>query len=265
MPFQQFDSIRYFNFNSLRDEGVVHAVFSRQGGVSPDPWAALNVGGTVGDRTERVAENKLRAMKAIGRSIDSIYDVWQVHSSDVVIAEYPRLSNQPPVKADAILTDRVGVNLFMRFADCVPILLYEPVKKVVGIVHAGWQGTVNRTVRSAIQAMQDEFRVKANDIMAAIGPSIGAHHYEIGFDLVAKVQHVFGSDSTGLLGNYQGKSKGSGIQLDLWEANRLILEQSGVRQIEFSGICTACHLEDWYSYRGEAGHTGRFGVMIGLK
>ncbi len=264
MPFQYSDSIRYYYFNSLYEEGVAHAVFSRRGGTSPEPWAALNVGGTVGDTPERVAENRSRAMRSIGGSVESIYDVWQVHSNDIVVAESPRPASQIPVKADAILTDRMGVNLFMRFADCVPILLYEPVRRIVGIVHAGWLGTVNRVVKSAIQAMQDQYGVKPNNIMAAIGPSIGAHHYEIGTEVIEKVAQTFGGDSSGLLGIYQGDSKGSGIQFDLWEANRLILEQAGVREIEISGICTACHLEDWYSHRGETGQTGRFGVVIGL-
>lgn len=265
MPFQSTDSVRYYYFESLQEAGINHAMFTRQGGVSPDPWAALNVGGTVGDDPQRVSENRLRAMRSIGQTTDRIYDVWQVHSSEVVIAESPRPVHQTHAKADAILTDRVGVYLFMRFADCVPILLYDPIKRVVGIVHAGWLGTVNRVATAAVKAMQDQYGSKAIDIKAALGPSIGAHHYEIGMEVIEKVEQTFGSAARGLLGSYNGSPKGSGVQFDLWEANRLLLEQAGLSQIEISGICTACHKEDWYSHRGEAGRTGRFGVAIGLE
>jgi len=264
MPFQWPDSIGYYIFESLQDAGVTHAIFTRRGGTSPEPWAALNLGGTVGDAPDRVSENRLRALRAIGQPTDSIYDVWQVHSSQVVIARAPRLAGQLPIKADAILTDRPGVNLFMRFADCVPILLYEPVKKVVGIVHAGWEGTINRIAEAAIRTMQAEYGAKVNNILAALGPSIGAHHYEVGNEVVEKVRRAFGGDANGLLARYKGKPKGSGMQFDLWEANRLILEHAGLRNIEISCICTACHLEDWYSHRGEEGVTGRFGAIIGF-
>src|SRR3990170_2345392 len=108
MPFQWSDSIRYYIFESLQDAGVTHAIFTRRGGTSPEPWAALNLGGTVGDAPDRVSENRLRALRAIGQPTDSIYDVWQVHSSQVVIARAPRLAGQLPIKADAILTDRPG-------------------------------------------------------------------------------------------------------------------------------------------------------------
>ena len=79
-----------------------------------------------------------------------------------------------------------------------------------------------------------------------------------------QVQQAFGTEATGLLKSPNGDGEKSGVQFDLWRANRLVLEEAGVQQIEVAGICTACHLEDWYSHRGEKGKTGRFGVLIGL-
>ena len=116
----RLDGLRYYTFDSLADCGVTQAIFTRQGGVSPEPWAALNLGGTVGDDPQRVAENRLRAFQAVGRSSASLYDVWQVHGDEVVIANAPRPPHTPHLKADAMLTDRPEVTLFMRFADCVP-------------------------------------------------------------------------------------------------------------------------------------------------
>jgi len=262
MPFHQPDDVRYFTFASLSDAGVRHAAFTRRGGVSPRPWESLNVGGLVGDDPVRVVENRRRCFQTVGYQPESMYDVWQVHGDDVICTSAPRPLDVPHRRADVILTDRPGVNLFMRFADCVPVFLYDPRRVVVGLAHAGWQGTVKRTVSAAIVAMHDEYGSNPGDILAGIGPSIGAHHYEVGSDVVGQVRAAFGEDADALLVSPNGHEHP--VQFDLWAANRLILEDSGVRHIELAGLCTACHPEDWFSHRGEKGQTGRFGVLIGL-
>ena len=238
-----------------------HAVFTRQGGASPAPWSSLNVGGTVGDDPARVIENRHRSFRCMGRPIDSLFDVWQVHGRDVVCAEAPRSLQTPYQQADVILTDRPEVTLFMRFADCVPILLYDPLRRVVGLAHSGWQGTVKGAASQAVKVMQERYGTSPDDILAGIGPSIGPHHYDIGQEVIEGVQAAFGADASGLLGSWNG---GSELQFDLWSANRLDLENAGVRQIEVSGLCTACHLADWYSHRAEKGRTGRFGALVAL-
>jgi YfiH family protein len=259
MPFHQPDTVRYYTFDLLNEAGINHAVFSRVGGVSPSPWDSLNVGGTVGDDPERVRQNRIRSLQSVGRTLESVYDVWQVHSAVVVRADIPRLPEQSYVQADILITDRPEVTLYMRFADCVPILLYDPRRHVVGLVHAGWLGTVRQAVSAALQTMQAEYGTIPADILAGIGPSIGVHHYEVGKDVVDQVQSVFGLDAQSLLPEYNGK-----VHFDLWSANRLLLERGRVRSIEISEICTACHPEDWYSHRGEKGRTGRFGALINL-
>jgi YfiH family protein len=260
MPFHQKDSLRVYRFDSLDESGLVHAVFTRQGGFSPAPWDSLNVGGTVGDDPERVKANRVLAFQTMGRDPNTLFDVWLVHSAEVICAEAPRDLSCLPPKADAILTDRPEVTLFMRFADCVPILLHDPVRRVAGVVHAGWLGTVRRAVGAAVWAMSARYGCKPQDIRAAIGPSIAAHHYPVGQEVAEQVRHAFGMDAQDIL-----PSRNGAVQFDLWVANRLVLEQSGVQQVEIAGICTACHLEDWYSHRGENGKTGRFGVLVALK
>jgi polyphenol oxidase len=138
--------------------------------------------------------------------------------------------------------------------------LYDPVRQVAGIVHAGWLGTVRRVTGAAVRAMSERYGCKAQDIRAGIGPSIAAHHYPVGEEVAQQVRQAFGMDAAGLLPSSNGA-----VQFDLWAANRLILEQSGVQQVEVAGLCTACHLEDWYSHRAENGKTGRFGVLVALK
>ena len=154
MPFAEKNGIRYFQFDSLR---VRHAVFSRHGGVSAEPWDSLNVGGTVGDDIEHVRKNRLRSFEVLGCKPESMFDVWQVHSANVVYAESPHPEEFEYQKADIILTDKPEVTLFMRFADCVPVLVHDPVKQVVGVAHAGWMGTVKDVAGATVNAMVERY------------------------------------------------------------------------------------------------------------
>ncbi|NOY99880.1 MAG: peptidoglycan editing factor PgeF [Chloroflexi bacterium] len=258
MAFSERDGVRYFTFGDF-PETIVHAVFTRQGGVSPEPWDSLNVGGTVGDDPVRVRENRRRAFAALGRAPGSIFDVWQVHSANVAFGDAPRDPVASHQKADIILTDRPEVTLFMRFADCVPILLLDARLGVVGLAHAGWMGTVRGVATAAVEAMQARYGSRPADIQAAIGPSIGPDHYEVGPDVVGQVKQSFGKDADGLL------CANGRVSFDLWSANQLLLERAGVEHVEIARVCTACHQEDWYSHRGEHGKTGRFGALIALK
>ena len=258
MPFQTNSGLRYYQFD-LFQGNLTHALFTRAGGVSPEPWTGLNVGATVGDDLQRVRENRNRMITALGRDPETVYDVWQVHGVEVAIAAAPRLPETPHLHADAILTDQPSVTLVMRFADCVPVLLHDPVRGVVGIAHAGWMGTVKGTVCAAVDAMQTRFGSRPADIRAGIGPAIGPDHYEIGADVAAQVRSAFGDQAAHLLEERNGATF-----FDLWSANRLHLERAGVGQIEVAGICTACHTEDWFSHRAEKGRTGRFGAVIAL-
>lgn len=267
MPFHQQNGVRYYTFETLALAGFGHAVITRQGGYSPEPWASLNLGGTVGDLPSRVGQNRQKALQALDRRPESIFDVWQVHSCDVVCASAPRLSHEEHQKADAILTNSPEVTLFMRFADCVPILMADPVRGVVGLVHAGWKGTTGRVASAAVEKMHLHFGSNPADILAGIGPSIAAHHYPVGEDVVEEVRQTFGSRADEFLSfSSPGHSPAGNHQshFDLWAANYALLEQAGIGSIEVAGICTACHLEDWYSHRAERGKTGRFGAIIGL-
>lgn len=258
MAWDPIGDLLVFTFPSLRRPDLQHAVFTRRGGVSPAPWASLNLGGTVGDDRARVRENLRRALQAARRSPDSLHEVWQVHSADVVHAREPR-GQEPLARADAMITQNPQVTLLMRFADCVPILLYDPVRQAIGLAHAGWLGTVRHTASQVVRAMREAFGTRAADLLAALGPSIGPDHYVVGEDVVQAVRQAFGPQAEELLRQQNGR-----IHFDLWLANRRLLETEGVESIEVAGLCTACHLEDWYSHRAERGQTGRFGALLAL-
>jgi YfiH family protein len=250
--------LRYFQFESF-DKSLSQAVFTRQGGISPEPWASLNLGGTVGDDPQRVSENRRRLFVALGRDPGTVYDVWQVHGVEVALAQAPRSPGSPHLQADIILTDQPGLILMMRFADCVPIFLHDPIHRAIGIVHAGWLGTVRGAASAAVQAIQAQFGTDPANLVAGIGPSIGPDHYEVGNDVASQVRQAFGADAPVLISIQNGRT-----HFDLWAANRLLLERAGVRNVETAGLCTVCHNDDWFSHRAEHGRTGRFGAVIAL-
>jgi YfiH family protein len=256
MPFNHQDNLRYFQFDTLKTR---HAIFTRHGGLSPEPWNSLNVGGTVGDERARVRANRNLSLQALGCSPDSVFDVWQVHSADVVYATAPRPDSEPVKQADIILTDKPELTLYMRFADCVPILAHDPRKGVVGVAHAGWQGTLRGVATSTIEAMVKEYGCNPADIVVGIGPSIGPDHYEVGEDVIHQVREKFGAEAELVLNPHDGK-----IHFDLWKTNRILLERAGAGNIEVAEVCTACNLNDWFSHRAEKGRTGRFGALITL-
>jgi YfiH family protein len=260
MPIFEAGEIRYFEFDLFRTEKIKHGIFMRQGGISPAPWSSLNTSTSVGDSRENIIENRSRIFNAIGRPVEGLFDAWQVHSNNVLCTDHPRGLNTQPATADGIITDKGEITLYMRFADCVPIFLYDPAHRVIGIVHAGWKGTVNKIARIAIEAMQSRYSTRPADLLAGIGPSIGPDHYEIGPDVLKLVRESFGDKSARLLSNGNGHTN-----LDLWKANAQVLNESGVVEIEIAGICTACNTQDWYSHRAEHGKTGRFGAIFALE
>ena len=259
MGFLHKKGLRLFQFNSLNKYPVFHAVLTRHGGFSQGAFASLNTGGTVGDDPEAVRANHQRIFDVFGYDYQSRYDVWQVHGTAIVCTDSPRNPELPFTQADGILTDNPQVTLFMRFADCVPILLFDPVKKVIGIVHAGWQGTQQKIGKIAVEKMQAKYGSAPEDLVAAIGPSICQDCYEVGQEVHQSFLQSFGRKAEAYFRVEEAR-----LYLDLWAANRDSLRMAGVEQIEVSGICTASHLDDWYSHRAENGKTGRFGVIFSL-
>ncbi len=258
MLLHERNELRYYQFD-IFSKDVINAVFTRQGGVSPEPWHSLNLSISVGDEPERVAANRVRAFEALGRDPASIHDVWLVHGTDIIYADNPRPLSEPPHKADILFTDNPNISLFMRFADCVPLLFHDPKKGVVGIAHAGWMGTVKGVAEASIKGMQARYGSDPADVVVGIGPSISVDQYEVGEEVAAQFREKYGADSDRILQIRNGK-----IHLDLWMANVIQLQNMGVEQIQVSGLCTASHLDDWFSHRAEKGKTGRFGALLAL-
>ena len=261
MPFKYHGEIKYFTFDRLNTHNLCHGVFSRHGGVSLPPYATLNIGGSNGDRTEDVLENRRRLFESLTLDRCNYFDVWQVHSNRVIRTDFARRQGDHQEQADAIITSSPGLSLLMRFGDCVPIMLFDPAKNVIGIVHAGWIGTLKRVCENTVSKMTRQFLCNAEDIIACIGPSIAVDHYEVGEEVLLQFEEQFGTTARDFFVIPQrGKP-----HLDLWCANEYQLRRAGVSKIENSEICTACNYEDWFSHRQENGKTGRFGAIISLQ
>jgi len=237
-----------------------YAIFTRQGGVSQAPYQSLNLGSTVGDDPVAVQTNFALVCETLSIRPDQTASCYQVHGADILTVDRDncqRIMGQ----ADGLITAEPDIYLNLRFADCTPLLFYDPVRHAIGLTHAGWRGIVQHAAGATVQAMINELGCKADDIIAVVGPAIGPCCYEVGLNVMAAAADAF-VDSASL---FQFNSKVDHAHFDMGEANRRQLAASGVKQIIRSNLCTACWTNEFFSHRAEKGQTGRFGVMIGLK
>jgi YfiH family protein len=197
--------------------------------------------------------------------------VWckQIHADGVVVVgaeDAGRGSTEEESiveDADALVTDTPGLSLCVTLADCVPVVIFDPERKVVGLVHAGWGGTVARIASRTVEVMRERFGCDPGAVVAAIGPSIGPAGYEVGEDVIERARAGYGERTSEIL---EPGPDGEAL-FDLWTANRIDLEAAGVsgERIEVSGIASDEHLDEFYSHRHEGGRTGRFIAAVTLR
>ncbi len=251
--------VTLYAFEALaRQPGLRHAVSTRLGGVSPPPFDSLNLTTARGDSPDHVAENRRRLCAALEISPTALVSPQQVHGARIARVGRGQRGQWIP-ECDGLITDEPETALLLRFADCVPLIVYDPEHGAVGIGHAGWRGTVAGIAESLVRAMRVAFGSRPEALIAGVGPAIGPCCYQVGSDVVQQVVSAFG-EADGLL---IAQSDGS-YHLNLWEANRRQLARAGVQQIEVAALCTACHTEEFYSHRAEHGRTGHHGALVYL-
>ncbi len=253
LPLYRFASLAVF-------PELVHAVATRHGGVSRGPFASLNVSRSVGDAPEDVLVNRQRLCQAVGVPPEELVTAGLVHGTRALPVG-PAARGHLMLGTDALVTAASGVPLMLCFADCAPIILYDPVRRVVGLVHAGWRGTLAGAAVAAVQQMAASYGSRPADLRAAIGPAIGPCCYEVGPEVVTRVRAVFSEAAPSLLSDLRGDR----AHFNLWEANRRLLLAAGVGQVEVAGLCTVCHRDEFFSHRADNGRTGRFGVVVMLR
>lgn len=257
-----------------------HGFSTREGGVSRVYGGdSLNLGWTKEDDPALVAENRRRFLEAVrGDSYDPavqpIVTLRQIHTatvqmvrleSGVLEGKLQTADGKAVLEGDGAITDLPGVMLGIQTADCVPVLIADVSKRVVGAFHAGWRGTVARIVEQGIAKMRLEYGSRPEDLIAAVGPSIGTCCYAVGEELRSEFESQF---------SYAGKLfrtvDGGQMHLDLWEANRRQLLDAGVLpgRITIVGECAACTVsggeKKYFSHRADRGFAGRMMSMVGV-
>lgn len=243
---------------------TIQGFTTRHEGVSRPPYNSLNLGMNTEDSPHNVEGNRSLLARTFGIIMERLITVRQNHGSDILVIDAPNddFSHFLGIEADAIVTNQPGVLIGVTVADCVPVLLYDPVKKVIAAVHAGWQGTALKIVEQTVQGMVRIFGSSPGDIKAAIGPCIGPCCYEVDQPVKDGFKNQDG------VWDVLTEASGSGKwRLDLGLGNRLQLEGAGVPAdaIQSAGICVSCNRDLFFSYRRDGGETGRQMGYIMLK
>ncbi|WDP89203.1 MAG: peptidoglycan editing factor PgeF [Desulfobacter sp.] len=243
--------------------GLVHGVFSRAGGNSTGPFAAMNIGMGCGDRREIVAENRSRMLDRLG--LDRAVFLNQVHGDEILVVKqgmdfrewvWDRETRETlrPAAADAVVTDVADLGLVIQTADCQAVVLFDPVNRVLANVHAGWRGSVANILGKCISAMSANFGCRPENVLAGISPSLGPCCAEF---------VNYRTEIPRPLWQYRTNRP---HYFDFWAISRAQLVEMGVKpsHILAMEICTKCNANRFFSYRAQK-ETGRFGTVIGFK
>lgn len=237
----------FLSFKNLSSCGLPHAVTTRSGGVSSGVFKSLNLAKHVGDDEKLVEQNRLIVQRFIGKK--QIVFATQIHSD--LITKITDKNRHQIHSCDALITDLKSVALAVMVADCVPILIYDPVHNAVGAVHAGWRGTAKNIASKTVDLMSREFGSNPADLIVGIGAAIKSCCYEVDGAVASNFKDI-------------SKPKDNlKWSVDLQSANKIDLMRSGVKNIEIMELCTRCDSR-FFSYRRE-NITGRFVGVIGAK
>ena len=248
----------------LEDVGFVNGFSTRLGGVSAFPANSLNLAGFDEDTADNIYENRRRFLSVLDGDLN-LTSVWQVHSDGVKTVMTDEDIENTEEKFDALVSDRTGIVVGVKTADCVPVLIGDPVTGSYAAIHAGWRGTVASIVVRAIERLQREYGSEPRNMIAAIGPAAGCNNYEIGTDVIEAFEAAFKP-----AGKYFSAISEGHAMIDLHLANADQLLSCGVstENIYIAPYCTMERIDLFFSYRVEKklnGKTGRLMSVIGRR
>lgn len=265
--------VPYFTFPALSDISFIkHGFSSRLGGVSTGMFSSMNLGFSASGHTDdpdKVKENYRLLCAGMGIDPTSIVISQQVHKTNIRIVEEADRGKGLFVprdykEVDALVTNKPGITLVTKYADCVPLYLVDTKNRAIGLSHAGWRGTVGKIGLKTVKVMQEQYGSDPHDITAIIGPSICVDCYEITEETAAEFRHAFSitGDNNILKRNSEGR-----YQCDLWEANRSVLLEVGLLpgKIHISGVCTSCNNSLLFSHRRSSGRRGSLAAFLQIK
>ena len=252
----------------LETAGFVNGFSTRVGGTSPMPEKALNLAGFNDDTPANILENRRRFLKLFPSEVGdwALAGCWQVHGDDVRLIK--NLTDAKPaedargdtVYCDAIVSNAPGVLAGVKTADCVPILIGDPVTGAFAAVHAGWRGTLAEVATKALRRMTAEYETKPRDVRVAIGPAAGACCYEVGTDVIDPFRNSFPQQDL-VTDTREGHAC-----INLLKANREQLVAAGVdpQKINIAPLCTMCRTDLFFSYRREKNSAGKVGRLMSV-
>lgn len=256
--------ISYLQPEWAKSHPVSAGFTTRNGGVSRPPYNSLNLGYNTDDLLSNVEGNRSTLARAFDLQPHLLLTVRQVHGKDILVLDQPNpdLSHFLEVECDAIVTNQPGIMIGILVADCFPVLLYDPRRQVAAAVHVGWRGAAAGIIDRTVSAMHDLFGCPPEELLAAIGPGIGAHHYEVD----RPVREAFRAGS----GHWEEIAKEVALGkwlLDLRRSCQLQLATAGLvpERVTAAEECTCCHRELFFSYRRDGGQTGRQLGFISLQ
>lgn len=260
----RMDIVKYTIFNRYPE--IIHFTTTRNGGVSKGNYASCNLSPFTGDESESVCENMNRLCSLFGIGPSQLIFPYQTHGNEVreINSGFFELSPHKQSEflqgIDALVTSATNVCIGVTTADCVPVLFYDPVRKVIAVAHAGWRGTCSRIVEKTIGILTQCYGTLPSDLVVAFGPSISMKMYEVGTEVIESFESA-GFDIALISVKHEDS-----FYLDLWEANRLLLLSAGVlpQRIEISGFCTFTESERFFSARKLGIKSGRMfsGILI---
>jgi YfiH family protein len=265
MEMKKAGKIHYLEPQALARTGVAVMGFTtRHEGVSRPPYNSLNLGTNTLDSPHSVEGNRSLLVRAFGANLERLVTVNQAHGTDLLVIDAPNpdYSHFHSLACDGIITNQPEIMIGIGVADCVPLLLLDPVKGVIAALHAGWKGTAGEIGKKGVAAMVEMFGSVPGDILAAVGPAIGPCCYEVD----APVMEAFKKGGVGW--DLFAVARGEGTWgLDLAEANRRQFAESGLpeQNIVVAEQCVSCNQELFFSYRRDKGDTGRQMGFIMLK
>lgn len=262
------DGVDYISFDKLDRAGVVNAFSTRIGGVSEGYLGSMNLSFHRGDDADLVMENHRRFAAAVGYDHEKLVFSDQVHKTDIYkVTEKDAgkgiIRESDILEIDGLMTDVPEIPLMTFYADCVPVLFYDPVKKVVAANHSGWKGTVSKISGHMINRLKSEYGTSPENLICAIGPSICKNCYEVSEDVAERFMAAYTEAEMAQIVFSKGNGK---YLLDLHKANYYNLVDSGVKpeNIDVTNICTCCNSEWLFSHRASKGLRGNLAAVIML-
>ena len=264
------EQLQYYTFAPLDrfKNDIIHCFTTRNTGVSSGLYKSLNLGLHVGDNLKNVIDNRHKTVAVLNLSLHQGIALKQIHGNHVVAVNESALGrgmfsyDDSYCEADGMVTSTAGILLTTYYADCVPIYIYNPKVKAIGLAHAGWKGSVLKIASKLVECLSENFNSKPSDCVVVIGPSIGPCCYEVEELVIEAVKDIFDVSDDFIELREKGKTN-----LNLWEINKRLLQESGVsnQNIYISKLCTSCMEKYFYSHRRDGAQTGRMSAILSIR